>query len=1800
MTDITETGAQRYNAIGAEYNDTFTNEQLADLNSQLDAFSQLNAKQERNLLYSPTPAIEDKTKEAIESGYGLSMFDKDLRDSEMLSKLDDYRGYVQPWYAQIGAGVAKAGVLAGTTFSDGVAGTVFGVVNVGKEFDNIRHSDSPLRDTGKAFVNNWWSNLMQTINEKSEELLPNYYTQAEREDPWYQHIFSANFIGDKFLKNTGFIIGAAYAGKVNAGILSKALGLNDVRNAFKGVVTTASGHKLTSGSEIAAAYAAGDAFMDGVKMTDDLAKAAKNLKNAEIALKIAGSASAAAGEGRIEAISNVRDWENMHRQQLYNDYARKKENLEFQLFQERPDLFRFVQSGDAELGFTYNKIISPEGQAILNERSKQLDLEYAAALGELGKRSAAMANEIFLANLILLSADNAIQAGRFFSGGYTEGRNFLNLLKSGEYATNKGALVRKGIRTAINPLIEGNEEMAQSFISTAAGLQQAAKLNEFYGYKIDPEATEDLIEWYNASAQALRETYGNPDSWEEGFVGLISGLLPIPAFSFAKNEQGKNKLKVSFDGEFWQGISDMKALSKEQQEMLGKINEVVQSDKFKNYFSGTIRDRKIKEDKNKQLEVGDMFNYKNSELKEIVNWAIMFDKAGRIQDLYDNIDEFSNIKEEDIATIRQSTVDKKTGKSIYDGMTDEEIIAHFKHEGQQIKESVDAYVETSRNLKSLYGENIDEDTLAEISYTLLQVSDWEKRFSELLTKVRSNATLQALDKSKRLFGKNIPAKEKVLDEIDALNNPSLSAEDILTNLTSAEWNKILQDNAIYIQKHRKSLKDITGLLGDLTDLGKIFNARLEFIQKYNTLMNHPELFTKESIELLNKYKKELSDKIINDVVEGAKNPENVKDYTSFKAYVLEQSDDRSVDDVLDAFIASDDNTLKQYATQYKKMREVSGLVDAKVESLPPSVVNNASKAVLANILANSETPEDVFTQLDEAIAKATEANNNEQKALFEDIKKDLEQQLKSRAATSAVKTTSKPEKELKAKKKPTSADTENLFGKLNQGIIDTSKESDESDSESEDSIEKLIEAISQMEESDLQDIISGKSKLLEKLSDEDKKDIKELAQKVLDNKNKDLPLLPPVDVNTLDGSNADDNAGPSDVTTDEGDKEQKEYIQALRSWKVTKYNIDKAKKENRAVLLNSDQEGIEDSDVSLMKALDNIGAYDFVDKGYLGELLQKLGVEKLPIRYIIKNDGTFQGNVLLGIEITDEVRKAIGDKAFTPITTPDGTQYQIVGTLGFNKDNPKAIEAERKINEKIKKASTSLRTPENKDNGDYWVYQDEVNYIKHIYSGRMVLADDAANSMIIDKRPVTKEYLESGARIGVWYNDSMHSSLDPEKETIVPLNPHNETSRDGSVWLLTKEADGRWYAKGLRRKRFGISWDIKEHRDTPFGKRLIEYSKVLVNQEASIIKRTAAKRALEEILYIPDNVQILFKDGIVSIKVDGKTFANNVATSDDIDTRAEEFLNALQNPELNLGFQVDAGLVSDNSTDGREYIDSLIDSDVLETNLPISVNGTKNINASFDLYLSEEDAKGNLETTVITGHTGGPVSNVRKAEKSVFVDGQKYTKTTENDWREGEASSETIVEDPSFLEDIMRIEDGTLSPIGNSKTYKLNDGSLAKKINGGYKRITGEEAKKELDKLQKQIDRQTKADNIKKGNVSGSTFLRKDDVTEGGSPGAEPMSLFGDDSEDEAPVKPEPKKEDSITYDQQSQMSVQELNDMKNTIPFVNRREGRTILRDSGISKEGLEQYLGKDALNSLKDSNSLIAAINDYKHCRH
>jgi hypothetical protein len=113
----------------------------------------------------------------------------------------------QSWTDKMVNGVGKGLALTGTTFLQGTVGLVNGVGN--------------WISTGNfsSFYDNELNRALDTYNkELDDNLLPNYYTNVEKNAAWYStdNLFTANFLWNSIVKNLGFAAGAYLSGGVYA------------------------------------------------------------------------------------------------------------------------------------------------------------------------------------------------------------------------------------------------------------------------------------------------------------------------------------------------------------------------------------------------------------------------------------------------------------------------------------------------------------------------------------------------------------------------------------------------------------------------------------------------------------------------------------------------------------------------------------------------------------------------------------------------------------------------------------------------------------------------------------------------------------------------------------------------------------------------------------------------------------------------------------------------------------------------------------------------------------------------------------------------------------------------------------------------------------------------------------------------------------------------------------------------------------------------------------------------------------------------------------------------------------------------------------------------------------------------------------------------------------------------------------------------------------------------------------------------------------------------------------------------
>ena len=702
---------------------------------------------ERRRLQNATPWSQ------IDVGFGESRYDKRITNEDELQNLAEFRAQQQSAANQVLAGFGKALVLTGTTFVDTFAGTAAGIINFGKEAieGNIKSGADALN----AFVANPVSEALQQVNDWSEKIMPNYYTEQENNMHWYQKMFTGNFIGDHFVKNLGFFAGAYLSGRATAGLLTKAMSVDKTRKIFEGAVKAATGKNM-EGKEAINAILKGEVQLTDKALEESLVAAAKTLKNEETLVKAVSSIAGAMGESRIEAITGSDEDFNRKKSLLdksLDDYING--GAEAKVAEEHPEWFSIAATRDAEGNIVgYHRVISNlKAQQEINNKIEDKKQKYNGALEEITRQKIDYANSTFLMNMAVLASDYAFQFGDAFVGGFTKARIAKNLVKlvDGKYKKMAGAEIAKQIAgAAMSPIAEGTQEMFQEAIQKTAQRYYGKKLNDYYGQVIDPEAQDFANTYLSTFIGALGDVYTDRDEWENFALGAATALLGMPGMvsvrdeqgRLVKDEKGREKKKLQWRGEFYEGIRNAREISKQAGLDEKALNDIIQDPNKRELYFNLIRQIVNTDKQQKALIDGDQKLYKDAEYDKLVSRALTYIETGRYQDLLDEIDKIYTIEEKDIDDIKNITKDPTTGESIYDGKTNKEIIESFAQQKKQVLEQVEHIKNVSESINRLYANAFSREgynTMVSLATTIDDREDRIKQISgEILDYFRNN------------------------------------------------------------------------------------------------------------------------------------------------------------------------------------------------------------------------------------------------------------------------------------------------------------------------------------------------------------------------------------------------------------------------------------------------------------------------------------------------------------------------------------------------------------------------------------------------------------------------------------------------------------------------------------------------------------------------------------------------------------------------------------------------------------------------------------------------------------------------------------------------------------------------------------------------------------------------------------------------------------------------------------------------------------------------------------------------------
>jgi len=830
LNDLRETGDPRFGRYEDEPAKRFR-QRMREIDEEGELLNQmLNWTPSRNERmqsqyqgYLETNPSEDIGLEAASVGFGESRFDRRFTSPSQLNDIEDARARQQSTLGVYGNSIAKMGILAATTAADSWVGLPAGIINLAVESSsgNI-HSG---RDFLNALVSNPVSAYLQGINEKSEEIFRNNQTSEERNRPWWENMFTANFIGDTLIKNAGFTIGAVVGAKASVNVLGKLTGAKEARDAFKGLAAEL-GLEGKSASEVVEILAKGSTSLEKEAAVKALAESAKQLKNYELGLQIAGGLLAGTGEARIEALNGVSEFEKSL-EDMYGD-----------LDMERAKAIRRIQRTMDKNGLDIN---TPEGKAYYDEQKALVDENYYDLKEQIAHDKAMVANTIFALNVPLLTAGDMIQWGKAMLGGYAIDRNLVKGIKKvTENAALKGAAktpeeLIKATRYASkgtkftdflgkvgagsrNVLVEMQEEMNQSFFSATAKAKAMGDTTEFMERLYDPIAVADTVSWLDAAKEGMRQSWLNKDDWVEGFAGGFMGFLGLPSISVKVNENGKRTPKLTMEGGIWSPIREQNDMYDRRNKLVENLNNKLSSPSFLNYYYGKIGNAHFDSIKESAVKQGDQNLYKKADHAQLVNDAMMFERAGRLQDFIDIIDSFSTVSDDTIEQIKKLfPASDDVQKMTTSGMRN-----LINKNVEKMKRQLDDYIKVADDIKTVYGNMLPDAQIAEMTWQTTHLNEIEHDLKDILAHPETSAMLSA-------YRTSHADQTKDLTDYDIIGSPAY-----FTWLKNKYKDKKDTTNKSELEV---ALKDAGDGIYDMKERGK-------YIDNISMLSNDPELIQK--------------------------------------------------------------------------------------------------------------------------------------------------------------------------------------------------------------------------------------------------------------------------------------------------------------------------------------------------------------------------------------------------------------------------------------------------------------------------------------------------------------------------------------------------------------------------------------------------------------------------------------------------------------------------------------------------------------------------------------------------------------------------------------------------------------------------------------------------------------------------------------------------------------------------------------------------------------------------------------------
>jgi len=1448
--------------------------------------------------------------------YGQSKYDYEngVMFNANADAIQNNRFERQSGLTQIGAGLAKGIITAGTTFVDGVAMMTLGLVKgVANKLDD---------DPTTGFLDGMWNNeitkAMQSINDWSEDVFKNYYSTNQERNTWSKdNILSANFLGDKILKNMGFMVGAYGSGAV-----------------------------LTAGKMLPKAMAGLTKAVGGTGRT--MYRVAKSIAAIE------GSLISAISEGGIEALNNSTEWEKLQTSKLEDTTKRKLQDLEL-----GKDLLT---------------------EAEYNNAKKRIEDAHYDTLLHIQEDKVRMGNTDMLLNLPILTATNLFDWGRLYASGFKnatrfaskgitqtgkgEGKTLIEKTINGLKNKIKRPTARGIAKGTWRTLQEGREEMDQALAEQYAGLREQQDVDNYFRAALNGEAYERTYDNWKAAVDAWSNTYGNGDRWEEFAIGSISSMFGMPRVRSAKNAAGKFQSPITFEGGILQDVRESREEAKKADDIIKYLKDRLTDEKFVAQFEGMTGHQYWQGIMDKAAEIGDKKTYKDAEVKQFVTDLTMMHKAGLLNnaeaivdvmgDLSDlkfdnrgnllqggentqeNINNFELIKSNDKVKNKDGTFTSQRGWFDDKGnqkVSDKQIADDVNNRRKKILKYIDNYKRAIEDIDYESNGVLSDDQITELAWAKMLSFGGRNRAGSIVNGQKDNITE---------FKTNVDAR------IESLRNKSLKNKGGENSLTAIEQKELEEleeasrqldeiintdfeelENEKKFNKVYDKIKNLDKLVSkysnfgiddenkkayfyssyisdeklpnDLFEVKLLLNTSKLYDEKYKEYINNPGKLQEQIEEKKEQAENDRLTKQAEQIAENLSQYDNLNDF--------EKALDESLSEVLDKddielsmarwnkltnkLKETNNPKVKQMLQRLENKRSVNKAIDniisngieeseeySKLPQETKDKVNN-DLAELTNRLKDFETSDDVKREL-VSFVESKKAEGLDASAIehIEKVANAINNELNKIETSKKVNNNSKntkPQEPVKPQE-VTMEETEDSGSEVegeNQQIAEYNHSFGLSVTKNFTANKKLsaiVEAEKNFENSKTADNYEAFKNAVE-----------DLLNYLKDNKSREFDYWNTIfNIKFSQYENQivqetpanDENVSQQTLTEDEHDSIQDDEKiteeEKLQRRNAAIDSIEENEQQSTGListvrnwintLFNYNDLMSGDRKVTIYKKdAASQAIQEFIDRGALADLntlWKNLHNKPLPIRFVINPNKSYdtksnRPDLLLAIESTPEIEKYVNNYYKRAVDSEEINGKKYIFVGKLGfYGNNRAKE---NPSQKLFMSFVNPIMDEYNNAGKPDLFVSEyTTEVQHFYSGRIALSDETRSRA--ERNIIDTEFgTPENLVIGIGRSDGSINAPQIANEEIKTLNVNNPTAfRAGSVWLMVKGTDSIWYPMGCQMKRFNeTEYNWKDHTDSPIIKKMLELAAILTDPNRKESEYNNAKIEFTKLLAFP-------------------------------------------------------------------------------------------------------------------------------------------------------------------------------------------------------------------------------------------------------------------------------------------------------------------------------------------------------------